>query len=132
MDRENYPTLVAIADRIAKEVRDSGGGRLELVKAFEDHFLNPSNYSYTLDYKEVDRNLSIDPNEDFVSNFKTGHCSAFASAMTLMLRSQGIPARMVVGFHGGEFNQRDQSYIVRAWHAHSWVCLLYTSDAADE
>ena len=121
MDRENYPTLVAIADRIAEEVRDSGGGRLELVKAFEDHFLNPSNYSYTLDYKEVDRNLSIDPNEDFVSNFKTGHCSAFASAMTLMLRSQGIPARMVVGFHGGEFNQRDQSYTVRAWHAHSWV-----------
>ena len=121
MDRKNYPTLVAIADRIAKEVSDSGGGRYALVKAFEDHFLDPSNYSYTLDYNEVDRNLNIDPNEDFVANFKTGHCSAFASAMTLMLRSQGIPARLVVGFHGGEFNQRDNSYIVRSWHSHSWV-----------
>lgn len=69
----------------------------------------------------MQRNLDIDPNEDFVANFKTGHCSAFASAMTLMLRSQGIPARLVTGFYGGEFDELNQSYVVRAWHAHSWV-----------
>lgn len=121
MDRGNYPTLVRVADRIAEQVSQSGGGRHELVKALEKHFLNPSNYSYTLDYSDVQRNLDIDPNEDFVANFKTGHCSAFASAMTLMLRSQGIPARLVTGFYGGEFDELNQSYVVRAWHAHSWV-----------
>ena len=121
MERKNYPTLVRIADRIAKEVSDSGGGRYELVKAFENHFLNPANYSYTLDYRDVQRNPTIDPNEDFVANFKTGHCTAFASAMTLMLRSQGIPSRLVVGFHGGDFNQLSQSYIVKGSHAHAWV-----------
>lgn len=121
MDRKNYPTLVRIADRIAKEVKDSGGGRYEFVKALESHFLDPANYSYTLDFRDVSRDLSIDPNEDFVANFKTGHCSVFASAMTLMLRSQGIPARLVVGFYGGEFNPYNQGYIVRAWHSHAWV-----------
>jgi len=121
MDRKNYPTLVKTADRIAETVRDSGGGRYELVKAIENHFLNPSNYSYTLDYTEVQRNLDIDPNEDFVANFRTGHCSAFASAMTLMLRSQGIPARLVSGFHGGDYDELNKSYVVRAWHAHAWV-----------
>ena len=121
MDRKNYPTLVKTADRIAGQVRDSGGGRIELVRAIENHFLNPANYSYTLDYTDVKRNTTIDPNEDFVANFKEGHCTAFASAMTLLLRSQGIPARLVVGFHGGDFNQIDQSYMVKAIHAHTWV-----------
>ncbi len=121
MDRKNYPTLVKIADSIAEKVRVNGGGRVELVREIENHFLDPSTYSYTLDYTDVDRNLNIDPNEDFVANFRTGHCEAFASAMTLMLRSQGIPARVVTGFFGGEFNEFSESYVVRGSHAHAWV-----------
>jgi hypothetical protein len=38
-----------------------------------------------------------------------------------MLRSQGIPARMVVGYHGGEFNSLGNYYLVRQKHAHAWV-----------
>lgn len=41
--------------------------------------------------------------------------------MTLMLRSLGIPARLVVGFHGGEFDSVTQTYTVRGTHAHAWV-----------
>ncbi|QEG24464.1 transglutaminase TgpA family protein [Mariniblastus fucicola] len=121
IDPQNYPTLVETANRISRKVNESNGSRFDLVRAIEDHFLDPSRYSYTLDYTDVKRNLDIDPNEDFVANFRTGHCEAFASAMTLMLRSQGIPSRLVVGFHGGEYNEYSQSYIVRAQHAHAWV-----------
>ena len=121
MDRKNYPKLVEIADSIAEEVRSRNGGRVELVRAIENHFLDPSNYSYTQDYTDVERNTDIDPNEDFVSNFRTGHCEAFASAMTLMLRSQGIPARLVAGFHGGEYDDIEDTYVVRGSHAHAWV-----------
>ncbi len=116
-----YPTLVSVAQRIADQVSKNRGGRADLVRAIEDYFLDPARFSYTLDYSDVERNLDIDPNEDFVRNFRTGHCVAFASAMTLMLRSQGIPARMVSGFHGGEFNELTRSYIVRARDAHAWV-----------
>ena len=37
---------------------------------------------------------------DFLVNVKQGHCERFASALALMLRSQGIPSRVVVGFRG--------------------------------
>lgn len=121
INRSYYPTLVGVADRIASQVRDNGGGRAKLVAAIEAYFLDSTRFKYTMDYTDVDRNLDIDPNEDFIANFRTGHCVAFASAMTLMLRSQGIPARMVTGFHGGDFVESSRSYVVRERDAHAWV-----------
>jgi len=60
-----------------------------------------------------------------VANFlfvrKQGHCEYFASAMAIMLRTLGIPARIVNGFRGAEFNDITGSYLVRARDAHSWV-----------
>ena len=63
----------------------------------------------------------IDPIEDFFSNHRTGHCELYAAALTLMLRSQDIPARLVVGFHGSEYNSLTESYFVRGKDAHAWV-----------
>ena len=67
------------------------------------------------------RDLKIDPIEDFVTKNRAGHCEYFATTLTLMLRSQKIPARMVVGFMTDEWNQVGQCYQVRQLHAHSWV-----------
>ncbi len=50
-----------------------------------------------------------------------GHCEYFASALVLMLRSQGIPARMVVGYKTDEWNQFGGFFQVRQLHAHTWV-----------
>jgi protein-glutamine gamma-glutamyltransferase len=58
---------------------------------------------------------------DFLVNVKAGHCERFASALTLMLRSQGIPSRLVVGFRGAEERADDGSYVVRQNQAHAWV-----------
>jgi transglutaminase-like putative cysteine protease len=67
------------------------------------------------------RDPAIDPVEDFIRNNPRGHCEYFASALALMLRSQGIPSRVVVGFKGGDFNQVGSFYQVRQLHAHAWV-----------
>lgn len=67
------------------------------------------------------RNAALDPIEDFVSEHRQGHCEYFASALCMMLRSQGIPARIVVGFHTDEFDAANKLYRVRHLHAHSWV-----------
>ena len=64
---------------------------------------------------------SLDPVEDFLVNRKRGHCEYFASALALLLRSIDIPARMVNGFKGGDWNELAQSMNVRQKHAHSWV-----------
>jgi hypothetical protein len=82
--------------------------------------LGPANgFGYSLE--GVPRNPALDPVEDFISEHKQGHCEYFATALTLMLRSQGIPARLVIGFKGGEFNSLGNYYQVRMLHAHTWV-----------
>ena len=50
-----------------------------------------------------------------------GHCEYFASALELMLRSQNIPTRLVVGFRGGDFSQVGNYFQVRQRNAHAWV-----------
>jgi transglutaminase-like putative cysteine protease len=69
----------------------------------------------------AERNPDIDPIEDFVSEHREGHCEYFATALTLMLRSQGIPARMIVGYKCDEWNPTRACFQVRQLHAHTWV-----------
>jgi hypothetical protein len=75
-------------------------------------------YGYTLD-------LTGPPNADPLAYFlfvrRAGHCEYFASAMTVMLRTLGIPARYATGFLPGQFNDVGGDYIVRASDAHAWV-----------
>jgi len=56
----------------------------------------------------------------FVFDMSAGYCEYFASAMTVMLRSQGIPARYVVGYTTGQEVSQD-TYQVRGMNAHAWV-----------
>jgi hypothetical protein len=121
IDPKRYPTLVHLSDDIAAQVKLRGGGRRDFLLAIENYFLTPGRFQYTLDYSTVARKEELDPVEDFVRNHRCGHCESFAAATTLMLRRQGIPARLVVGYCGGEFNQLTKTYLVKASHAHAWV-----------
>jgi protein-glutamine gamma-glutamyltransferase len=82
-----------------------------------EHYLS-GRYTYTL---QLPSRLPEDPVADFLFSRRRGHCEYFASSMALLLRSVGIPSRIVNGFRGGQFNQLNASYIVRARDAHSWV-----------
>jgi transglutaminase-like putative cysteine protease len=50
-----------------------------------------------------------------------GYCTYYASAMVMMLRSQGVPARFVGGYAQGEWDEATRSYRVRASNSHTWV-----------
>src|SRR5438445_5322114 len=75
-------------------------------------------YGYTL---ELPRVRPADSLANFLFQRKQGHCEYFASSMAVMLRSLGIPSRLVNGFRTGEFNDLTSQYVVRASNAHSWV-----------
>lgn len=94
-------TQRAIAEKFVRYLRDEGG------------------FTYSLDVSIED--ATIDPVEDFLFNRKYGHCEYYASALALMLRSVGIPARLVSGFKGGTKNRLTGYYEVEARHAHAWV-----------
>jgi protein-glutamine gamma-glutamyltransferase len=75
-------------------------------------------YGYTL---QLPDKTPKDPISNFLFERKQGHCEYFASAMVVMLRSIGIPSRLVNGFSGGEFNDLTSEYVIRESDAHSWV-----------
>ena len=62
--------------------------------------------------------------EDFILNGTSGYCSHFATALTYMSRSVGVPARIISGFQGGEINPYDHSITVRELDSHVWVELF--------
>jgi transglutaminase-like putative cysteine protease/uncharacterized membrane protein len=97
---------------------DPGDGKLSrLGSAIERHLA--MNLGYTL--MVIPPPEGVDPIEHFVSTSRQGHCELFASAMALMLRSRGVPARVVVGFAGGETSLFGGEIVYRQRHAHAWV-----------
>jgi transglutaminase-like putative cysteine protease len=84
-----------------------------------ERFLSTNEFTYSLTRPRQD--TTIDPTEDFLCNVKEGHCERFASALAMMLRSAGIPSRLVMGYRGAEWNELGGFYLVRQLHAHAWV-----------
>ncbi|PJF27485.1 MAG: hypothetical protein CUN53_03850, partial [Phototrophicales bacterium] len=65
--------------------------------------------------------LNQDPVDWVLFVEREGYCNYYASAMVVMLRSLGIPARMAAGFAQGEWDPLQDGYIVRERDAHTWV-----------
>jgi len=58
---------------------------------------------------------------DFLTTARGGHCEYFASAMVVILRTQGIPCRLVTGFRSDEWDETTNVLTIRSRHAHAWV-----------
>lgn len=83
-------------------------------------------FGYTLEMKAG----GDDPLADFLFNIREGHCEYFASAMAIMLRTQGIATRVVNGFQQGEYNETADVFVVRQKDAHSWVEVYFPQERA--
>ncbi|MBL7543550.1 MAG: DUF3488 domain-containing transglutaminase family protein [Bdellovibrionaceae bacterium] len=88
----------------------------QISKSILDHF-SSNRFAYTL---ETGENPSLNLH-DFLFKQKKGYCEHYASAMALLLRLSGVPARVVVGYHGGEFNPMGNFWTIRQKDAHAWV-----------
>jgi transglutaminase-like putative cysteine protease len=62
-----------------------------------------------------------DPVDDFLFDVRRGYCEHYASAFTFLMRAAGVPARVVVGYQGGEQNPVGDYLIVRQSDAHAWA-----------
>ena len=118
-DGTDLPRLGQLAARWAKESGLPPHQHRELAYWFEKRLSGSGQFHYTLQGQE--RDTSIDAIEDFVSNNPRGHCEYFATALALMLRSRGIPSRIVLGYRCDEWHEDQQCYQVRQLHAHAWV-----------
>jgi transglutaminase-like putative cysteine protease len=110
------PTLDARIPKLAADVTASSKNEYDKAAAIRSYLI--AHYSYTLD---LSGSHGTDPLANFLFVRRAGHCEYFASAMTVMLRSIGVPARYVTGFLPGEYNDLGGDYIIRQSDAHSWV-----------
>lgn len=110
------PTVDARISDLAHKVTAAAQNPYDQSVAIESYLRR--NYRYSL---ILTGNPGADPLAHFLFETRAGHCEYFASAMTVMLRTIGIPSREVNGFLPGEYNDLAGDYIVRASDAHSWV-----------
>lgn len=101
---------------LAKQITKNAQTPFDKALAIESYLRNRFTYTLNLTGK-----LGDDPLAHFLFETRAGHCEYFASAMTIMLRTLGVPSREINGFLPGEFNELGGDYIVRASDAHSWV-----------
>jgi len=76
------------------------------------------NYAYVFD---ADKTSNEMPLEDFLFYTKQGHCQYFGTAMAMMLRGLGVPARIATGYRGGSWDEKTKIYTIYENMAHVWV-----------
>lgn len=80
-------------------------------------YFNQQNFVYTLSPAL----LGSDTVDDFIFNTQEGFCEHYASSFVFLMRSAGVPARVVAGYQGGEVNPVNGTVIVRQFDAHAWA-----------
>ncbi|WP_295157290.1 transglutaminase domain-containing protein [uncultured Ruminococcus sp.] len=101
-------------EQLAHEITDGYDTDYEKCEAIVDYFIQKG-YIYDLEFEPDDESI-----EYFLFDSKTGVCTSYATAMTLMARAVNIPARYVEGFAAFERNS-EGAYVVRDSHAHAFV-----------
>jgi hypothetical protein len=116
LDNLQLPRLDPRIARLAQEITASAKDNYDKAAVVERYLL--THFTYTL---QLPRTTPRDPIANFLFVRKQGHCEYFASSMAVMLRTLGIPSRVVNGFRATQFNDLTSQYVVRNSDAHSWV-----------
>ena len=102
--------------QLSHRVADGTNDEVKKARALERYLRETYRYSLT--------DLPVgegDPLAVFLFDIRQGNCEYFASSLAVMLRSLGIPSRVVNGYLGGEWNPYGEYYLIRQSNAHSWV-----------
>lgn len=103
----------ALAQRWRKEV---GSDKAYLEKVL--HHYREAQFFYTLNPPRLNSTNTID---EFLFDSRHGFCEHYAGSFVFLMRAAGIPARIVVGYQGGEWNERGNYLLVHQYDAHAWA-----------
>ncbi|OGT01562.1 MAG: transglutaminase [Gallionellales bacterium RIFCSPLOWO2_02_60_31] len=101
----------------AQAVAQTGGANDAAVTRAALAYFNQQNFRYTLEPPP----LGVHGVDDFLFETRLGFCEHYASAFVFLMRAAHIPARVVTGYQGGEYNELGNYYIVRQSDAHAWA-----------
>lgn len=118
--RERYLQLPeTVPDRVralAREIVANQPTSYDQAKAIES-FLRA--YPYTLDLPDPPQDRDVV--DYFLFELQTGYCDYYATSMVVLARSIGLPARVVIGYAGGQYQLENEHFLVTEADAHSWV-----------
>ena len=101
--------------RLVARWRKTSSAPRALAKEALTYFVR-HHFVYTLNPPTMGRH----PIPRFLFHVRAGYCEDYAAAFATLMRAAGVPARVVVGFYGGEFNPDGGDIIVRNYDAHAW------------
>lgn len=104
-------------DGLIQEITRDAKSPRDIARRMLKHF-NQNDFSYTLQPPLLESNAPVD---EFLFESRRGFCGHYASSFATIMRSAGIPARIVVGYLGGEYNPRSNQIVVRQSDAHAWT-----------
>ncbi|MAE62415.1 MAG: hypothetical protein CMJ49_13795 [Planctomycetaceae bacterium] len=110
------PLLQSKLQSIADQIVGDTAGPAAIIKRIEQHFHQNYEYEFNMELR-----TNKDPVIEFLEDKDAGYCEYFASAATLLLRTQDIPARYVTGFVAHEPSLDNNYWIARNRDAHAWV-----------
>ncbi|WP_199053071.1 DUF3488 and transglutaminase-like domain-containing protein [Aquitalea sp. ASV15] len=103
--------------QLALQWRAQGGDGAGFIRTALQYF-RLGGFAYTLQPPLLNSEDGID---QFMFSSRQGFCEHYASALAFMARAAGMPARIVTGYQGGQFNPVGQFWQVRSSDAHAWV-----------
>jgi len=103
------------ARALAAELRAASRDERDYIGRVLEHFRREP-FEYTLEPPA----LGAEPVDEFLFSTRQGFCEHYASAFAVLMRAAGIPARVVTGYQGGEFNAYGGYLLVRQSSAHAW------------
>jgi len=112
-----YPRYLTKIMELGQEWRSQSSSDTEIVKMAENYFKS-SGFIYTLRPGLMDER---NPFEDFLFIHRRGFCEHYAGGFALLMRAAGIPARVVIGYQGGQYNSVGGYLQVRQADAHAWT-----------
>lgn len=118
LNRQAVPQIAYELARTLNENLSDQHTDLELVEAYRSHLAQSYNYMLP-GAKGGASGLA-----DFLRGNAGGHCEYFATALAVLLRTQGIPCRLVTGFLATEWDEEGTTLIAREKDAHAWVEVL--------
>lgn len=101
---------------LAVQLAANGGNGRGFVRAAQD-FLRQGGFRYTLQPPL----LGEEAVDQFLFGTRQGFCEHYASSFAFLARAAGVPARVVIGYQGGEYNQVGRFWLLRSSDAHAWV-----------
>ena len=110
----NNPQTKALAQSLYQQ---AGGDTSRFVQAAYQYF-NQQKFAYTLKPPVLQTGS---PTDEFLFKTKQGFCEHYADAFVTLMRSVGVPARVVTGYQGGEWNEQGGFWQIRSKDAHAWA-----------